>query len=388
MLKQKDNIINTEMDNQKANGIKEFNPIFDDTLLSPETFIEHTNDLLRESQKPQETIGLFMVKTADRWLDEAKKRPIPRQLFDVFWHEGELCILFSDTNIGKSILAVQIGNSISRGENIPGFGFEATLQKIVYFDFELSDKQFEARYSINYEQHYPFNENFIRAEVNPESSDYKEHGFDNFDDYLNHSIEQTIIETNAKILIIDNITYLKDDTEKAKFALPLMKHLQTIKKKYNLSILCIAHTPKRDLSKPLSRNDVMGSKMLMNFCDSSFCIGESSQDKSFRYLKQIKMRFTEAVYDSDNVCVCHVCKPDNFLLFEFLNYGREQEHLKQISESEKSELESSVANLLMVEPGISAYEIAKRLCPDGVKFESFKVKINRIVKKISNNSNT
>jgi len=369
-------------------NMEEINPQFDDSLFNPETFIKHTNELRDKSNVANEKIGLFMVKTADRWLDEAKQRPIPRQLFDVFWHEGELCILFSDTNIGKSILAVQIGNSISSGDKIHGFGFEANAQKIVYFDFELSDKQFEARYSINYEQHFSFNENFIRAEVNPENSDYKEHGFDNFDDYLNQSIEQTIIETNAKILIIDNITYLKDDTEKAKFALPLMKHLQTLKKRYNLSILCIAHTPKRDLSKPLSRNDVMGSKMLMNFCDSSFCIGESSQDKSFRYLKQIKMRFTEAVYDSENVCICQVCKPVNFLLFEFLHYGREREHLKQVSESEKSELESSISNLLMIEPGISSYEIAKRLCPDGVKFESFKVKINRIVKKISNSSNT
>ena len=56
-------------------------------------------------------------------------------------------------------------------------------------------------------------------------------------------------------MIIDNLTYLKNETEKAKDALPLMKHLKALKRKYGLSILALAHTPKRDATKQLSRND-------------------------------------------------------------------------------------------------------------------------------------
>ncbi len=36
--------------------------------------------------------GLFLVKEAAQWIDEAKNRPIPKMLFSEFWHEGELCI--------------------------------------------------------------------------------------------------------------------------------------------------------------------------------------------------------------------------------------------------------------------------------------------------------
>ena len=90
------------------------------------------------------------------------------------------------------------------------------------------------------------------------------------------SLVRCITETGARILIIDNLTYLKAENEKAKDALPLMKHLKALKSKYSLSILAtLAHTPKRDMSKPLSPNDLQGSKMLMNFCDSSFAIGKS-----------------------------------------------------------------------------------------------------------------
>lgn len=345
--------------------------------ITPAMIKKHLSKLERKD-------GLFSVQTANEWIEQAKKRPIPEMLFDKFWFEGELCILFADTNLGKSILAVQIANSISKGKAIKGFKLEAIRQKVLYFDFELTDKQFEARYSINFEQHYLFsNSNFFRAEINPENADFKENGFETFEKYLYHSLEQAIIATGAKILIIDNITYLKDETEKAAFALPLMKHLQGLKKKHRISILALAHTPKRDLSKQLTRNDLQGSKMLINFCDSSFAIGESSHDKSIRYLKQIKNRNTETVYDSENVCICHIVKPTNLLQFEFLNFGTEQEHLKQQSENEKTELEDSVKEIMQNKPGISAYAIAKQLCPDDSKFNSFKVKVSRIVTRIN-----
>jgi len=347
--------------------------------------------LSKQGNEAKENKGLFTVKTASRWIEQAKARPIPQMLFGGFWFEGELCILFADTNLGKSVLAVQIANSNSEGKQISiVFKLEAQKQKVLYFDFELSDKQFEARYSINFEQHYTFDNNFLRAEINPENSDYKENGFENFEQYLYASLERSIIETGAKILIIDNITYLKDETEKAKFALPLMKYLQALKKKYGLSILALAHTPKRDLSKPITRNDLQGSKMLINFCDSSFSIGESSHDKNIRYLKQIKARNTEIIYDTENVCVCQITKQYNFLQFEFLNFGTEREHLKQPSETEKNEIENSVKALMETEQELSAYAIAKRLCPDESKFNSFKVKISRIVNRInsSNNSNS
>lgn len=344
-----------------------------------------TEQLIKQGNEAKKSKGLFTVMPAKDWIEQAKTRPIPQMLFGEFWFEGELCILFADTNLGKSILAVQIGNSISRGEQIRGFKLEAKQQPILYFDFELSDKQFEKRYSQNFDNHYLFNDNFIRVEINPDA--VIPEGL-SFEDYLNQSFERSIIETGAKVLIIDNLTYLKNETEKAKDALPLMKHLLALKNKYGLSILALAHTPKRDLSKPITRNDLQGSKMLINLCDSSFSIGESSHDKSTRYLLQIKARSTEVIYDTDNICICHIEKPLNFLQFDFLNFGTEREHLKVISESERLEIETSVIELLKAEPNISAYAIAKKLCKDESKFNSFKVKISRIVKRIGYSSNS
>jgi hypothetical protein len=315
---------------------------FDKFGIGVEDIKTEAEQLLRHSNEAKESKGLFTVKPASRWIEQAQNRPIPKMLFGEFWFEGELCILFADTNLGKSILAVQIGNSISRGEQIGIFKLQTLKQPILYFDFELSEKQFENRYSINFEKHYSWDKNFERAEINPDAPIPDNQSFE---DYLNYSLERSITETGAKVLIIDNLTYLKNETEKAKDALPLMKHLKSLKNKYGLSILALAHTPKRDLSKPITRNDLQGSKMLINFCDSSFAIGESHSDKSLRYLKQIKQRNTEQIYDAENVCVCQICKPSNFLQFEFINFGTEQEHLKQHTEKEKENLSEKVKEL-------------------------------------------
>lgn len=343
-------------------------PEFNFDSFSPESINNHCDELIEKLNEPDENKGLFTVMTASRWIEQAKTRPIPQMLFGEFWFEGELCILFADTNLGKSILAVQIGNSISRGEYIPGFKLETLKQSILYFDFELSDKQFENRYSIKFDHHYIWDNNFLRVEINPDSDIPSGQTFETF---LNQSLERSIIESGAKILIIDNLTYLKEDNEKAKDALPLMKYLKAIKKKYGLSILALAHTPKRDLSKPITRNDLQGSKMLINFCDSSFSIGESTKDKNLRYLKQIKQRNTEQIYDSENVIVCQIEKPSNFLKFDFVNFGTEREHLRQPSDNEKDNIKEKVTE--MKQQGKSLRDIASEL---GISH----MKVSRILK--------
>lgn len=307
--------------------------------------------------------SLFKIQTAGQWIADAQKRPAPKMLFGEFWFEGEICILFADTNVGKSILAVQIADAISIGRSILELTLEAEPQKVIYFDFELSDKQFEARYSekqLNaayFDNPFAFHPNLLRAEIDPEGE--IDHGFEDFEAYLNYSLEREITSSGAKVLVIDNLTYLKNETERAKDALPLMKFLKSLKQKYGLSILALAHTPKRDHAKPISRNDLQGSKMLINFCDSSFAIGESCKEQGLRYLKQIKVRNAEMRFDSDNVLLCQIAKPSNFLHFEFVGYGREREHLRELSDGDREGLIAKARELSA--EGRSQREIAFEL---------------------------
>jgi hypothetical protein len=300
--------------------------------------------------------NLFTIHTASHWLVLNQNTPVPPMLFGEFWHQGELCILFADTNAGKSVLAVQIGNAIAGRHCMEPFGW-APQSNVVYIDFELSAKQFQARYTHN-EVIYQFSDGFYRAEFNPAADMPLD--FTDYDEYMNSVIEYAITATGATVVIIDNITCLRSGTEHASKALPLMRHLKALKTKHRLSILVLAHTPKRNAGVPISRNDLQGSKMLINFADSAFAIGISHQQEgSLRYLKQVKQRATQQVYGEGNVCLFRITKPLNFLQCTFQGNANESAHLYRASRRHSEEVYAQIRQLHA--QGISQRKIAEKL---------------------------
>jgi len=276
-----------------------------------------------------ERIGIFTVKTANRTIREAALRPNPDALWLTLWYEGEVCCLFSDSNLGKSIYAVQIATSIAK------------KQKVLYFDFELSDKQFQLRYSDEANNLNQFPDNLYRVEINRDSLDAV-----NFEEAVIGNIEQTAIKLGAKVLIIDNLTYLCVASEKGDAAGTLMLRLMALKRKYGLSMLILAHTPKRCLSNPITQNDLAGSKKLYNFFDSVFAIGKSAKNSSVRYIKQLKVRYGNYTYDADNVIVCVIEKVGTFLQFVDIGYAVEKEHLKEPSEKDSTQEKETIKRMI------------------------------------------
>lgn len=286
---------------------------------------------------------LFVRKTAAEWMDVARNMPEPKMLFSELWYEHELCILFSDTNLGKSILAMQIAESIATGKAVDGFKLEVPAQKVLYFDFELTPKQFANRYKTKEQGEHRFIPNLLRLALDPLTEIPA--NYNNYESFTIHSIEREILETGAKVLIIDNITYLNYDNEKARDATPFMKQLHELRDRLYISILVITHTPKRDATLPLEIKDVAGSSAITRFIDSIFGIGPSQKDPALRYIKQLKMRACEHIYHARNVLVCRVEMPDNFLKFKFLDMGVERDHLSESNERDRSELIARVKEL-------------------------------------------
>jgi len=302
-------------------------------------------DFLRTPQpKPTQTHhqeepiknNLFTLHSANKWMQLQSTEPDPQMLFGNFWHQNELCVLFADTNLGKSILAVQLGHEIGRGACIQPFANNAPPAKVLYIDFELSPKQFQSRYNERHATHQ-FTDNLYRAEFNAEAQ--MPPGYHTFEQYINSGIESLIKHIGAQVLIIDNISCLRSSsTGSVNEALTLMKHLKMLKSKYNLSILVLAHTPKRNPANPLSRNDMQGSKMLMNFADSAFAMGESNTKRGLRYLKQIKQRTGVEKYGVENICLFTLNKQYGYLSFTFAGYAHEFQHLRRHTQDQRQTL--------------------------------------------------
>ena len=296
-----------------------------------------------ESSQETDNIGMFTVRTANRTIAEAAMRPNPRQLYQELWYEGEVCCLFSDSNLGKSIYAVQMADTI------------ATLHPVLLVDCELTDKQFQMRYTdIDTGVMHIFPELLYRAEINPNTLDVKD-----YETKIFHHIEAAAQHMKCNIIIIDNLTYLCNSSDKGVDAGLFMMKLMNLKKKYGWSLLIIAHTPKRSLMSPITQNDLAGSKKLYNFFDSVFAIGKSAKDSRLRYVKQLKVRAGEFRYDSSNVIVYEIEKTDGFVHFEFKEFSTEKEHLKERTEKEITSTHRNVHELKS--QGKSTREIAAYL---------------------------
>ena len=175
---------------------------------------------------------------------------------DSFWYEGELSCLFADSNVGKSILAVQIADRIARTDNV------------LYLDFELSEKQFQLRYTDEYGKPYTFPERLYRVSLD-------------CDALLDADFEGTIIGSIEQMAqsrpaagssSLTTLLTCAVPWRKAMRAGRLMIQLNNLKKRYGLSILVLAHTPKRSLDCPITSTtlpEASGSTISLTACLSS-----------------------------------------------------------------------------------------------------------------------
>lgn len=288
-----------------------------------------------------ERAGLLNFNTANNWIEDGLKTPNPKMYFHNLIAQNEITVLFASSNVGKSILAVQIAEDVAREE------------KVMYVDLELSTKQFQMRYSDpeTHERHI-FPDNFYRAEI---AVDRITEG--NLDQGILASIEMAI-EKGYRFFIIDNISFICSDTEKGASAGSFMIRLKQLRAEYSLTMLVIAHTPKRRGYEPITQNDLAGSAVLMNLFDAGFAIARSAKDPDMRYLKQVKVRTGKFQYDYDNVMNLKLVNDHGYVRFEIDGFSKECEHLKTRDDADN---ETAMEALRLKNEGKSVREIAGEL---------------------------
>lgn len=287
--------------------------------------------------------GALEFAPANDVLMAASLLPEPQSLWgDGLIFENEVTCLYSDSNTGKSILSVQIGNDIAK-----------TGRKVLYVDFELSMAQFRKRYKNERGEDFEFSPNFLRCN----SCQYAI--FD--EDTIISDILSACADSGAEVVIIDNLTWIDSNVEKGDAAALLMKELVAMKQTHGLTVIVISHTPKRDLYRPITQNDLSGSKKIMNFVDAAITIGKCLNEPNLRYIKQIKVRSDSFKYDSDNVLVCELNRgeKENYLHFEPIRTAPETELLRSMTDETRDSLIHQVKHL--TDLGRSQREIAREL---------------------------
>lgn len=304
---------------------------------------------------PPSGASVLDIRTGAEWMEAAAALPRPRPLWGPLWFEGETTILFSETNAGKSVAAVQVADAIARGRDAFGLACEAEPQTVLYLDFELSPKQYERRYSRDFADPYVFAPGFHRAELDPDALADE----DAFDVAVRDAIEAAVVAHGYRVVIVDNLTFIGRQSQEARDALPLMRALHRIKLKHGLSMLVLGHTPKRDGTRPLTLNDLGGSRHLANFADAVVGLGKSAREPDVRYLKQLKVRSAELEYHAEHVLTLRLEKPGNFLGFQALDLGPESAHLREMGDEERAQRDAAIIDLRSA--GLSYREVGDRL---------------------------
>ena len=345
-----------------------------------ESRLKIATDSPKEAAVKKELPRLFIRRTANQVMQDAASQPIPNMLFGEFIFEEELTVLYTKPNVGKSLLAMHIAEMIATGACLEGLKNESKPQKVIYLDLELSDQQMRARYSeeaidnstqkrININDYF-FDDNLIVDKfggANPPKGKSRI-------DFVFENIEREFEETGAKVMFIDNISWLTmKGLERSDHAKELMKKLLELVKLKKYTIIVVAHTPKIADNRPIGLSDLAGSGGIGNAIDACFIINDSyAQGEPYKYLKMNKARSSRKVYNERNVLNikldyikpnfigASIVEVDDDLKYEINHFNAELPSITAVyNEEQKLEAQLKIRNALDENPDISSRQLAK-----------------------------
>ncbi len=239
-------------------------------------------------------------RKANEYIASLKHLGQPQRLFDDYWREGEVTLFFGPSRTYKSILAMQIAESIARGHAIDGFDLESRRKKVLYADLKLSDKQFAARYAKEGRQ-YKFSENLYRQKP-PK------------DEKLIEWLRRMVSEKGFRVIVLDDLSAVRMSYDGTRETLKMMRELKDLRDEFDLSILVIACSREQRPGELISEAHMMRSRVLCDEADSTFAIGVHPANPHYCYLTQTRTLLSAIKWHGNDVPVCSIQMSDDGLL--------------------------------------------------------------------------
>jgi replicative DNA helicase len=297
-------------------------------------------ELGRELNEQENPRAALKAMTMPEFMKKVKTAVSKSHMMGDLVKQHDVAIFFSGPANGKSVFMVQAADAIAKGQPLLSGHLrnECGEQKVLYFDLELGESDFKSRYLDGAGNEFAFSENFVRIGKDEDSHT----SFADFAKNAKYLISRNIEKHKPNVVVIDNITALSNGaTADYVVASEIMDTLISLKHKYKLTVIVLAHTPKRyNTTTPLSINDLAGSAMLGNYADSINAIGASKMGDKVKYIKQIKVRSGIKRYDDENVLQVSIEKEGANLLYKCLEMptGREQNHLTEFNQDDENEM--------------------------------------------------
>ena len=323
-------------------------------------------DAIVNEKQGEPAKSFISIDSFGKYIEEGKLMDEPKELIPHILVEHETTILFGDTGLGKSTLAMQIACEVAaQTYEVVEQTFEATentedtfdnachesrRKRVLYVNFELSQQQWAKRFPKK-----KFPENLFIANIN-----YSLMRDVTDQSHILDEIQRIAVENEIEVVIIDNLTNLCINSKEGGEAGNIMLQLISLRMTHNWTMLILAHVPKRKPCDPLSLNDLAGSKILSNLADNVIGLNKSKKDKNARYIIQLKYRSFPIELDYKNVQELRLTMSDDWLHFEYGDYDEERSHLPR-ARDEKAELERDIVRELKEPNGLTYRDIADKL---------------------------
>ncbi|MGV0938811.1 AAA family ATPase [Empedobacter falsenii] len=267
--------------------------------------------------------SVLNIRTFNQCIHDGAKQTDLEYIIDRLIEEG-IGVMFAKSNLGKSLLGVQILDDIALGRNSIA-NLRTNKRTSLYIDCEMDDRQLKNRYTDKDGQFKYFSDNFYRATltINILEKDFLKN--------LIKSIKTSVIEYDVKFLLIDNLMTIIYDLNKPNLVLEFMLGLKKLREETTISILIIAHPRKEiDLNQEMDQNDIFGSSYIGNFLDYVLGMRKSRSNPKQMILRLLKTRMDENHFNSENVLVLELQNKNGIPVFEFIKFDSETNHLNNI----------------------------------------------------------
>lgn len=271
------------------------------------------------------------------------------KIFGDYIHQRELALIVGDTNSGKTLLAGDI--ALANNDNLCHWNepMNNVKRKTIYIDGEQNDPQIARRY-----------ENLLEcASGDLIRGRFTEAEYDDCIEDKLLAIEKLIRKnSDAKLLIVDNLMCMLNNGNSVRQAQQFIQGLKRIKEMNDLTIILVAHLSKRNSKNPIEIKDIFGSSVIANYADSIIAVGNTCEGDHIKYLKQLKSRSSIKMSE---VAVLEIVE-EPYLHFEFREYDMEENLLpKKVTNHSSISLSMGEMIYKLREEGLTVRSIAEQL---------------------------
>ena len=314
----------------------------------PDPYKKQRERARAESAELDRTDTMLLTRPASDWhLPVRDRKAYSEELFGPLWRVGEVALLFGPRGVGKSVLAVQIAESIARGRPVPPIPKSKSRrrgEKVLYVDMQRSEAQWTERYTFaspvpgRLRRRYRFSKNFDRAGIDWTNVDLEAYNRDPVK-YALRSIFHNIEDSRAKVVIIDDIQLGGANALGRKGILRTMQTLKMWAATEGLSILVLASAGSPRVSSPhVSKGSSSPHSALriphsafLSLADTVFALAPSTFGPQYRYIKPLRSPVHPSSFDihhSHDVLTFQLNSEGPFLALRFLGPSNESDHLR------------------------------------------------------------